>query len=217
MKFIFLLALYFSIPSLAQNYDAKDIPAGGPYPWESEGLRAHKMWDLHVQLFGVGPAYDLSESITLGYFLDRNNLIQVEVGEGNNLGRGIGDDLFDFTKVRSSSVGINFKHFVSNSFYFVVGLSEIRTKYQYDDGITSDNASFTTNSLHATIDIGNEWQWEDLNLGCDWIGSSLKLNSTVTDENPPTTSGFFANYSDDRSRYTSSFTTALRFYIGASF
>jgi len=187
----------------------------------SEHHRIGKKVNLNAQLVGVGPnAAAPSAGITGGYFLNRNQLIQLEVLGNDNSNTGI-----DY-KVKTQSVGVHFKSFVGNSFYYKIGLDERFVDYNYSSTNSSDHTNdiirkFKGQSLAASVAIGNQWQWDNFTLGCDWFGYVFPLAYSTSDEQftAPSSMDFERSYlQQDKELYTSkSVAQGLRFYLGVSF
>ncbi len=99
------------------------------------------------------------------------------------------------------------KHFVGNSFYYK---PEVFYRKQRLVTETTNNSARLISAtagdytdIGLSIKIGNQWQWENYTLGCDWVGlnqtaSVVDINGTLERDDLPTF-------------------TALNFYMGASF
>lgn len=169
------------------------------------------------------------------YFIDRNSLILAEIisasdnGASVNTSDSFSKDLNTF-KVESKSVGIHYKQFSGNSFYFKTGLdyNSIQTRYSfsYTSTITPTFQSHVDrivegDSISAALSIGNQWQWDNFNIGCDWFGLSLPISSNTNRKSVTTT--FTDGYdqaqadADEKDYLKSTQINLLRFYLGASF
>ena len=192
------------------------------YEDSSEYNRMNKSYQISAQLFGANPTATTGGGLSVGYFLDRNSMIMADVTSGRTGDNNLFLDNYDVT---GTSFGLHYKRFFGNSFYARVGLDQrhIDYKYNYDGIFVSDYDSsmkFTADSLGASIVIGNQWQWENFTMGCDWIGATQPLTHTIKNEE------LGGNIDQiDRNRLEKDKKTlvtdltgqGLRFYLGASF
>ena len=80
------------------------------------------------------------------------------------------------------AVTAGYRRFVGNSFNVMATIYYKRnTADFYKEGNTLSHG--TTNLLYEDIGtgirVGNEWQWENFTMGCDWFGlnlTSVKIN-----------------------------------------
>lgn len=184
----------------------------------SESNRLGKTFSITGQLFGYGPNPALSQGVAAGYFINRNSMVLFEVTGNNQNTRFMGSSF----ETKTSSVGVHFKQFFGNSFYARAGVDYRKVSHKYDiQSIFSDSdfiyrSEFEGSSMAATILIGNQWQWSNFTLGCDWIGYVAPFSSTVTKEVVAGRSIEF--HEDDKKRLLrDSIPQLLRFYLGASF
>lgn len=183
--------------------------------------RMNKSFSLNYIALGVGPSVSGSIGIDFGFYLDRNSLIDLEYINGRPL-------YYSFLlnsdyDVKTNSFGIHYKQFMGNSFYFRVGGDYRTVDYSYVARDFFSNAvvtrdAFKGSSLTATFLIGNQWQWENFTLGCDWIGIAVPLTNQLDSESSTGSSPNYAYLHDDEDLYLKKSTsTSLRFYLGASF
>ena len=181
--------------------------------------------------FGIGPNQIYGSTLSAAYFLERNKQLLLEVRQGKDIGpRSMTQSVSNFAIVYSPQVtmkqlSLHFKHFLGNSFYYRVGGDYNQVDYNYDLSKSYNGAglssSFSGDSLLANITIGNQWQWENFNLGCDWVGYAMPLMSRVSNQSAPLRAD--ADYEQksfetDKKYYLSDSTAILlRFYLGASF
>lgn len=216
----FILGLFLTTAHAAENVQIVDAPTA-VIRNSSEHNRMNKNYSVTYMAFGVGPSRSASVGLTLGVFLDRNSEIDLEFI------RGIPTYLNWYSwseyDIKTSSVGLHYKHFVGNSFYFRVGADYRKVDYRYTsrdiitNAVDSEN-KFTGDSIAATILIGNQWQWDNFTLGCDWIGAALPLTSNVNTESlsgPNPNSRYLKE--DQDWLLKNGITMALRFYLGATF
>lgn len=186
----------------------------------SSELRMGKKYSFTGEILGVGPTGVLGRGFNLGFFLDPNSMVSMEIHGGNqnfNPGHllGIRD------AVTASSVGVHYKQFLMNTFYVKAGVDHRQVTVQYDSNSNSSSGrSFTGMSTVTGIAIGNQWQWNEFTMGCDWLGVIQPVTSQITDESLRASSGFLTKeeQENDKTKYvTGTGYTAIRFYLGASF
>lgn len=127
-----------------------------------------KSLNYQVALAFVGVEYGTSTPLTFSasYFFNPDNLLTLRYTNINN----------NNEKLRAVAIG--YKHFLGNSFNIMPTLGWRRTI-----GSSESNFSprFKYEEINAGIRIGNEWQWENFTMGCDWVGINktiIKLHST---------------------------------------
>ncbi len=188
----------------------------------SANNRKNKTHLLTAQPIGFGPSrgYD-TFAVTAGLYIDSDSLITLDFTKGRANIR-----FFSNEDITTSSVGISYKHFTSNSFYFKAGADYRTVDYKSDSTCIifcgpSIEQKFKGESLAASLSIGNQWQFENFTLGCDWVGYSLPLYSNVHDVVVTGTASASdtIQFKDDQDFFTKdpAFTTFVRFYLGASF
>jgi hypothetical protein len=104
------------------------------------------------------------------YFLNSNNLIGFKVGVDRE-----GEE-------RQTNITSQYKHYVGNSFYVAGEVFYLHTrekeeiKFFRDAGTLSDKRELAEySSLGVGVRIGNQWTWENLTIGCDWIGLGQRV------------------------------------------
>lgn len=179
----------------------------------SEHRRMKKDYLLTGQLTGFAVAPIPAAGVNLGMYLNRNSIVQLEFSKGTLP--------YFFFNLNATTIGANYKHFFGNSFYTKLGvdyrsisISDIDLLYTKQSGTIGEAETIVGNAA-----IGNQWQWENFTMGCDWIG----VNPPLTVLNTKYDS---ANLNDsdkndlDRSWNNVAKVTSwqfLRFYLGASF
>lgn len=197
----------------------------------SEANRIGKKIDVHADLASMGTSHLFVSGIGIGLFLDRSKQVLVDFRQGrDSFPRSHSEpingqwQIFEpVTHKRQASV--HFKHFLGNSFYYRAGIDYNQVTYDYDySRITygsGHSSSFAGESLAADVTIGNQWQWQNFNLGCDWFGYAVPFYSRFYNERAPRNSD--ASYEtrafeEDKRYYVSgSSLFLLRLYMGASF
>ena len=177
--------------------------------------RMDKDVTISYQLTGI--AVVPSNGLNVGYFLNRNTILQLEYAEGK-----MGFTDFD---IKARTIGANAKYFFGNSFYGKGGVA-YRSVGVYNLECVSCKAGSridlgSADSVGAEVAIGNQWQWEYFTLGCDWLGAMVPFSTTKVANNAKA-----AGVSDDTNKEIDDIwnrigkTTSiqlLRFYLGASF
>jgi hypothetical protein len=228
------MVLVTSVTSFASDEDVVIIKRDSReiFADSSEANRINKKIDLHVTLLGVSSNFANASGLTLGYWLDRNSQVLAEVrgGKGgytrhryesyNSVSREFSTD------TTINQVGVHYKRFTGNSFYFRTGVDYSQVDYKYDlrSSLYDDNmfmSRFKGTSFVGSFVIGNQWQWDNFTLGCDWIGYAVPVMYSISDEVKPTltdSSYEIREYENDQKRYVSDNSAVLlRFYLGASF
>lgn len=226
-----VLATSFSIVSFAATEDdvvvvkrsAKEI-----YEDSSEANRIGKKFDIHYTLLGLSANYAPSQGIGVGYYIERNKQILVELRKGKGAYTRYSYESYNGVykewspEAQITQIGAHFKHYVGNSFYYRVGGDYSTVDYKYD--LSGSHFSDTTSSyfkgtaIVGSFVIGNQWQWENFTLGCDWIGLAAPLTYSITGVTTPATLSEKSDLENDQRLYVSgSSGILLRFYLGASF
>lgn len=153
----------------------------------SQILRSNKILTANL-----GMAYNLVgpvNTLDVGIFLDNNSLLGLELGYAKD-----SNEKGEIEK----TLGMFYKQFTGNSFYIRFGLF-----YEKLKSSKYVIYSETQNSVLADARIGNQWQWQTITLGIDWIG--VYQRALVVKE---------FEYSKNNSKYGVTF---LNFYAGFSF
>ena len=205
------------------------------YLGTSEYHRLKKQGTITANFGGIEGIYGGTTGLMGGFFLNSNSVLQVSSMSSNQ------QDLWGFSETgisgyrKSNHIGVNFQHFPGNSFFIRPGIEYVRfdrrlvTSYSRISNLEASAFSLVRasgydlsgESIYAKFSIGNQWQWENFTLGCDWIGASIPLSHKITQART-----FDKNLNniaddsylrDDRERMKSSYLTAVTFYLGASF
>lgn len=193
---------------------------GTIYEDSSEHNRMNKKYQFTLMPIGFGPGYVMWSSLNFGYFLDRNSALMLSVGNLNRQSRTCTGAMS--CDISGNSISMSYKKFTGNTFYFNNTLNYRIVKYKEAEnfGNPSDyDYSFEGNALSLDFSIGNQWQWQNFTMGCDWIGVSIPVSSSTKNE---TLSGDAASahssIDDHKGYFLESFSfRSLYFYIGASF
>lgn len=207
-----------------KEYNIVDQPEA-IYKNSSEHMRIDKKYQVNGYLFGIGPNIASTTGVEAGLFLDKDSLLLAQITQGNsryNYSSSYGSDY----KFDTTSVGVHYKKFVSNSFYVKLG-GDYRTadySYKYRSSLGSNydtDRSFKGTSTAITFQIGNQWQWENFTIGCDWVGYTMPVLSNISSENVTSPSDYAydlkRNQEEQDTLVKNGHLNLLRFYLGLSF
>ncbi len=195
----------------------------------SQFNRIDKSFQVVGILTGYGPNPTTSATgLQAGYFLNREMLLLVEATSGKR-GNFFSSSIYE-DDTKGQTFGVHFKHHTGNSFYYKTGLDyrKIDYRYSYQSSINGDESiSFNGDSVAATFQIGNQWQWDNFTMGCDWVGISVPLTHNTNNEyispgaqasDSTGLSNYYRKKLDDNISSVSkdSAATLLRFYLGFS-
>ncbi len=147
-----------------------------------------------------------ASGINIGYFKDLDNIIYLSYFELEHNDY----DWFDEELDNGYIIEAALKHFVGNSFYIRPSIyfysQELADDEDYDSA--SNSYIITDKTVYKAagvgFNIGNQWQWENFTVGCNWIG--VRKDISIMDEDGPGTDAY--------QEVTAEFMT---FYLGASF
>ena len=183
----------------------------------SEFHRLKKRHGFYYQILGFGPNARNGTGLIYNYFFSRNDLLVLEY---------LTDAFSNYSSrhynIKTSSFGVHYKKFTGNSFYFRVGLDQRFIDYNYNSIFLTppESSAFKGTSTMLSFAIGNQWQWSNWSLGCDWIGTALPLLKSSSNESYSITSDNLARTNmelDQKIFATGSTPYALRFYAGYNF
>lgn len=199
------------IGTLLNSTQAQDIgkrQVGGPVLGKYQRIvtdesiknRENKRFQLTASFLG-GAFESRASSLELGYFLSINEVASFEYRYLD------GDSAEHDESGEGFSLNVSYKKFVSNSFYIKPQLyyrsQNIRTyTFSTTPFFRTEEYSEKFKDLGVMFVIGNQWQWENFTLGCDWLG----LGGPVIITNDP-----------DGYDYPELSASVLNFYLGLSF
>lgn len=118
-----------------------------------------------------------------------------------------------------NSIAVGFKKFAGNSFYWAFALE--RREYQFEQADEVENYSFDFKGSAFSVGLvfGNQWQWQNFTLGCDWWGMTLPIYHNIEQENITggTTASITSLHNREERALINAGTIGFRFYLGASF
>jgi len=200
-------------------------------PNSSSSNRLDKNFTLLASPVGVGPSSNIESGMIAGVFLNPKTILQLEVGDGNTSTKS-GFLVFGSGQIKNhtSSTSLAVKYFTGNSFYVKGGVDNRRITYSetYKSSWTlfgtpyEDSFDFSAESWSGSIVIGNQWQWENFTMGCDWFGAAFPFSSKVNSEsyatNSSSTDGVKRDLETEQKRRLKDVAyQGIKFYLGASF
>lgn len=183
--------------------------------------RMNKSYSINYIATGFGPLLSGNTGLNLGFFIDRNSKIDLEFtsGRSQNFSYFASD-----SQVKTNSYGVHYKRFNGNSFYYRAGVDYRYVDYSYtyrnflNNTTIIEKNDFKGSALTATFVIGNQWQWENFTLGCDWVGIALPFTSQIDSESTTGTNPNPTALRDEEDVFLKkSAGLLLRFYLGVSF
>jgi hypothetical protein len=160
--------------------------------------------------FGTG-----TNNFEFGYHYKPNKIIGLQYQEFRNstpfFSSTREEDISDYERNRKGhALILSYKSMLQNSFYIKTSLyHRVQERVKESDSIsTSENEEFQKVRYEDTgllFTLGNQWQWENFTLGCDWIGMSTVLAILNQEGDYKVDNRELAEY------------TLLSFYIGYAF
>ncbi len=84
-------------------------------------------------------------------------------------------------KENQTNVTFQYKRFTDNSFYFAPEIFYLNYTEKF-----SRSKDYEQTGMGLGIRLGNQWQWDNFTLGCDWVGigrTMVYFKSTASDKN----------------------------------
>lgn len=221
-KLAFLFLCFIFNPAYAQSSGEADLvivkeTPNAIYEDSSEHNRINKKFQMTFLAVGAGSLPGTVGGANLGYFFDRNSLINLSYMRVRQSSYSCSGSVT--CSADGNEFAVSYKKFATNSFYYTLGLG--RKEVEYNKAEVPGGAvhyRFNGNAIGAEISVGNQWQWKNFTLGCDWIGFNFPLTHKVESEE---SSGDPWDQDDLESRkeelLEKVMPLALRFYLGASF
>ncbi|MFZ3231392.1 MAG: hypothetical protein WA160_14375 [Pseudobdellovibrio sp.] len=185
----------------------------------SERNRQDKDLSILVHPVGFGPTGTITQGLTLGFFINPNSVINIELKNGKKFSF-LGDILGQY-RVNQSSLGIYYKQFTNTSFYFKAGVDYRTVDYSYNYTgwfNSTENTQFIGSSTALTFAIGNHWQFSNFTLGCDWVGINLPIIYQTISESTDGSAQNPTRLADEKDNYLKkSSLLVTNFYLGFSF
>lgn len=154
--------------------------------------RKDKKVTINASVMGI-THNTLSRSLEAGYHLNADTVLSLQYSDlqsglaTTDEGKYSNDELNTWLRNGvGSSISTGGKRFLSNSFYI-----KAEAYYRNQDHINKTGSKKSTangewmvvyketariEDMGATLKIGNQWQWDNFTLGCDWIGANKSLS-----------------------------------------
>lgn len=227
--------------STGESRETSQLGASRSAMGTSEIERQSKRFSVNLELIGLATPMAMGSGLRAGYFLKPNWVF--ELGVASATAKGSDDDSlysssdtysfsgYDAERIGTSTITeVHVKHFVNNSFYWSVGPAHRQTKAElraYEDSFFEEDEERTTIATLDAADvglsgtIGNQWQWSNFTLGCDWVGlyqPVITLKDDLEDgETPEDSKGIDGTRKTFKDDLTTMNAQGVRFYMGASF
>ena len=120
-------------------------------------------YQVNLPLTGFAHSLMFSSAIEFSYFLSKDQNIGIKYIE------------YDSPKVyedtyRGEVLEIFYKKFNGNSFYV-----KPLVFYRNMDIDEKEGTDYVFSDFGVGISIGNQWQWSNFTIGCDWVGVNSRL------------------------------------------
>ncbi len=139
-------------------------------------------------LVGTGSRHDMrTRNFTLEYYQNADTAFGLTYSRGRDTYASF--DNIDVKELDATILEAHTKLFIGNSFYCKTGLA-----YRLMRGMDRDRYDYTTSTyladervynddLALTVDIGNQWQWQNFTLAMTWIGINYQIVGDTKFEN----------------------------------
>jgi hypothetical protein len=139
--------------------------------------RKHLKYQTTLSIVGAEySGYHNNLAIGAGYFIDDKNLINLRYTFQNSPGLTSNTSTNDYPEtLRALTIGD--RHFYGNSFN-VMGSLYWKQHTKFD---RSNSNTYLFKDFGVGARLGNEWQWQNFTMGCDWFGvnhSLVKIKNT---------------------------------------
>jgi hypothetical protein len=212
VTFVLVAALYSQM-SPAQTTAKKFDNTLPEMPLISVDHRVDKTVFIAAEPYGRLPSSGYGGRI--GYFITPDSLVGVNYSAGD---LDLNNAVYDSTLVE-----LTYKRFFTNSIYMDAGVASevVDVKYRVVDAANTfarveSKANIKRSGL--VLHIGNQWQWSNLTLGCDWLGHHLPLSKEESFR--PAAGGDLGDEAKQKyevKKATKSTLQIVRAYVGFSF
>lgn len=147
-----------------------------------------------------------SVGLSASLFLDEDTMLSASFYDLSDDNR----DSSDYEEGYAAQV--SFKQFSGNSFYVEPFLYYRDIKENDTDPFIfsfsePERYQYRIRDIGVGVKIGNQWQWKNLTVGCDWVGLNRQVSRLEEEGNSD-----FLSENESRFQFT-----LLNFYVGASF
>ncbi len=131
---------------------------------------------MNVAIFGGSYRSAPTKAIEIGYFINKDEVVSLQFTDLPD-----NDSFNSRDSEGGSALSVDYKIFTGNSFYIKPGIyyrnQKDITGYTYnnsiEDWVTRDFAEIE--DIGVNFRIGNQWQWSNFTVGCDWIGANSSI------------------------------------------
>ena len=155
--------------------------------------RLNKKYVLNAEIIGANFSAQ-TQGVEAGYFLAADRILHVKLQKLDSLEDQRNQDVYDEDHREADRVWkdhgngmaltVSHKQFTGSTFYYeagayyrdqklVIKTEEVRTAYEKWSLTEKDTAEIQ--DLGVSFTVGNQWHWENLTVGCDWLGLSRSL------------------------------------------
>ena len=170
MKKIFLSVLIIANISVAANTSTKAITNTSEVTSVDKDSQSNRK-DLKYSIqYGIGAILLRSSGILeANYLINEKKSISLRYAKSDS-------DRYDVDDEKQIALLAGMKLFSGNSFY-------VRPEVYYRDLqetvrpelFSSETRKRNVQDIGISINIGNEWQWENFTIACDWIGAAYQV------------------------------------------
>lgn len=153
LKYILVFICFTSLSTFAETKTSEQ---------NREGLK----YQFVGSLSGVQHSFTPNPSVEASYFINKNTQISLRHNKYNE----------SYESEQFSNEGqviqLGYKNFNSNSFYYRPSVFFREMKIE-----DTEDTSYVFRDLGVGYAIGNQWQWKNFTLGCDWVGANIRLST----------------------------------------
>ncbi|WP_413294509.1 hypothetical protein ACLSU7_05250 [Bdellovibrio sp. HCB185ZH] len=218
---IALFALFLPLLVHAQVLEEDDQPVivkKSPYAiveGSSEHNRMGKVQEIFVTPVAMGPVPGVNAGFGFAKYITRNDAVVVTF---STLTKGSTCSGALTCSDSGFAVEINYRRFITNSFYFGTGLNQRSVHSEGTDEWAGNEFSFDGTTTALGFVIGNQWQWQNFMLGCDWVGVNIPLITNVSNVKNINNGSSIHDYESSKSSLVTNTTAmGLRLHIGYTF
>ena len=189
------------------NDDAESSTS--PKRYSSEEQRESKKFGIYGEI-GLVDILQFGRGVRGAFLLDTNEHIELGVFSSEF-------SLFGYS-VATTNAAIRYKRFFGNSFN-VYGGGGLR-QLTFSSPTVSGSDTLTSRSLAVETGIGNHWSFDNLSIGCDWVGLLIPVATLSSSDSFKSDKSAESIESDRNSFKKNSNSTDLmtvRFFLGAQF
>ncbi len=167
-------SLQAQVPTNDQQTSNQVSQASNPDNQFNDVSAKNRVGQQFELMLSLGVNYsDAGAGLTGGYYFNPNSILELELFSSEDDSRDDVNNDYKYSNVNfrqtTDAVSANWKYFTGNSFYIRPGIFYV--DYQYKtEGYIFGNSDISRKDLGVSFGIGNQWQWENFTIGCEWIG-----------------------------------------------